>query len=80
MFSESKKCPSTHHDSPASDHNFTTKTPRLKRTFSRNPLQKHTFTTLKIITREKLKLRSQPERSGAMRNAHIAQPKRQSLG
>jgi hypothetical protein len=79
MFSESKKCPSTHHDLPAIHHNFTTKTPRVDAHFREKPLQKRTFTTRKN-NREKLELSSQPERSGTKRNVHIAQPKRQSLG
>jgi hypothetical protein len=33
MFSELEKRPATNHDLPAIHHNFTTKTPRLKRTF-----------------------------------------------
>jgi hypothetical protein len=44
-FSDPKKCLSTHHDSPAIHHNFTTKKPRKKRTFSQNPLQKRPSTT-----------------------------------
>jgi hypothetical protein len=35
-FSDPKNCPSTHHDSPAIHHTFTTKTPREKRTFLQN--------------------------------------------
>jgi hypothetical protein len=44
-FSDPKNCPSTHHDSPAIHHNFTTQKPRQKHTFSQNPLQKRTSTT-----------------------------------
>jgi hypothetical protein len=39
-FSDAKNRPSTHHDLPATHHNFTTKTPHKNSFFSRKPLEK----------------------------------------
>jgi hypothetical protein len=37
-FLSAEKRPSKHHDSPSIHHNFTTKTPQIKRPFQPNPL------------------------------------------
>jgi hypothetical protein len=44
-FSATKKRQSTNHNSPQFHHEFTIKKPRKNARFSKNPLQKHHFTT-----------------------------------
>jgi hypothetical protein len=44
-FSATKKRPSRNHNSPQFHHEFTIKKPRKNARFSKNPLQKHHFTT-----------------------------------
>jgi hypothetical protein len=71
MFSEPEKWPSTHHNLPTIHHNFTTKTPHLNAHFRETPCKNAHSPREKIIAK-KLDLRSQPGRSGAMCNVHIA--------
>jgi hypothetical protein len=72
MFSDAKKCPSTHHNSPAIHHNFTTKNHIKNTLLPENPCKNATPPHDKKI----LNLCSDTRCPGHVRHVHIAQSQR----